>query len=149
VLLVLLEACTRPAEESRDAESRDDAAALASTSVAPSAAPPSAPSASAPSIADKDRACDFARTALAELVSSFPTKCVRDADCDGYAYGVSPCDPVVVLAKPGVPERMESRLHELQDAARAACLAPAIQCGPKSFRAACRAGRCVDASRAH
>lgn len=134
--------CDRAAEPARvDA----GVAPIASSASIASSAPPVA--SSAPPIADRGRACDFARTALADLASTFPTKCARDAECDGYYLGASACDPALVLAKPGIPPSSEQRLHELQAAARAACLPTIVACAPKPFSAKCRTGRCVDAMR--
>lgn len=138
-------ACDRAPEPVR----ADAAVGPSAASSAPSASSASAVSSasSAPSAVDKDRACDLARAALAELVSTFPTKCARDAECDGYYLGSSACDPAVVLAKPGTPPSHEERLVELQAKARAACLPPSVACAPHPFRAQCRGGRCTDALR--
>lgn len=134
-------ACDRTAEPARvDAAVATSASSASDASSAPAAS-------SAPPIADTGRSCDLARTALAELASTFPTKCARDTECDGYYVGASACDPALVLAKPGIPPSSEQRLLELQAAARAACLPSPVACAPQPFSAKCRTGRCVDATR--
>ncbi len=139
VVLVASSACDRAAEPARP----EAGVASSASSIADSSPPPDA--SSAPPM-DTGRACDLARTALADLASTFPTKCAKDAECDGYYLGASACDPALVLAKPGIPPASEQRLLQLQAAARASCLPSPVACAPRPFSAKCRAGRCVDAT---
>jgi hypothetical protein len=145
-LALTLAACDRTSEP---AVVDASAPSVASSTATVASAPPTAPSASSGSpLADKDRACDLARTALAEFASTFPTKCTGDSDCNGYYVGATACEPALVLTKPGVPLGHEPQLVQLQGAVRESCLAPSAACSPRPFRARCKTGRCIDELRA-
>lgn len=100
----------------------------------------------APSASPAER-CAGAKKALDDFIATFPASCEKDEDCGGYfLHDDDICLGPNMLHVPGCPLDKKPLLFGYQSEVRSRC-PPRPVCEPATYKAACRARRCVDATK--